>query len=166
MTALPPALAALGDDLERAVAAQVAGTVRTRRTRRLRSRHAVAALVAGGVVSLAGTAAAVVALGPDEVATGMPAGSMAFAGVTPACTDEGRSTFRCTVAGGVRSTEVSDWTGTIEPFTDARSTIAGGCVSQDAKGVLWLCYGGQKAVDMQLIGPDYLGQHSSGPSVG
>ena len=166
MTTLPPALAALGDDLERAVAAQISGTVRTRRSRRLRSRHAIAALVAGGVVSLAGTAAAVALLDPDEVAKGMPAGAMAFAGVTPSCTDEGDSTFHCTVSGGVKSTEVSDWKGTIEPFTNAQQEIAGGCVSQDSRGVLWICFAGQKAVDEGMIGQDFLGERSVTPGVG
>lgn len=165
---LPARLARLGDDLERAVAADIAGPVRARRGLRPRSRGGVVAAVTGAVVLVGGGAAgAVVLLGPHDVAAGMPAGSMAFAGVVPVCeTTDGASTLRCTVAGGVTSTEVVDWTGTIETFDDPDGDVAGACRSEDARGTAWICFTGQKAVTEHLIGAGLLGAHSESPGVG
>ncbi|RZS86908.1 hypothetical protein EV189_2326 [Motilibacter rhizosphaerae] len=163
-----PDLVLLGDELQTAVSRSLTtrGVV-TRRSRRLRSRGTLVAGVATAVVVAgAGSAAAYALLGSGDVATGLPAANVWFAGVQPVCTSTGDSTFRCTVEGGLRSTAVSDWTGTIEPFTGKDERIAGGCRSQDAKGTVWVCYSGQKAVDEQLIGQDFLGEYAPEPGVG
>lgn len=93
---------------------------------------------------------------------------MAFAGVTPTCetTDDAGDTLWCTVEGGVKSTEVSDWTGTIEPFTDPQGNVGGGCRSEDARGTVWICFAVRKAVTENLIGPDLVSAPAGGPSVG
>ena len=165
-SAMPQHLVRLGDDLERAVADQISGSLVVRRTRRLRSRGAVVATIAGAVLLVgAGAAAAVAFLTPADVARGLPAGSVVFAGVNPTCetTDKAGDTLSCAVDGGLKSTEVSDWTGTIETFTSPDSTIGGACRSQDARGAEWTCFVGQKAVDENLLGPDMIGLHVDGP---
>lgn len=166
-TAMPHHLAQLGDELERAVADQITASRIVRRTRRMRSRGTIAATVAGAVVVLgAGAAAAVTLLTPHDVAVGLPAGSVVFAGVTPTCTTAGTTgdTLSCTVSAGMKDTSVTDWTGTIETFTGPDSTIGGACRSEDARGTEWICFTGQKAVDEKLIGPAVLGVHVDGPA--
>jgi hypothetical protein len=166
---MPHHLARLGDELERAVGNQITGSLIVRRTRRMRSRGTMAAAIAGTVVLLgAGAAAAVALLTPHDVAVGLPAGSVVFAGVTPTCTAVGKAgdTMNCTIDGGMKDTSLADWTGTIENFTGPDSTIGGACRSQDARGAEWLCFTGQKAVDEKLIGPAVLGLHSNGPAAG
>jgi len=166
---MPQHLVRLGDELERAVADQISGSRIVRRTRRLRSSGAVVATVMGAVVLAgAGAAAAVAFLTPDDVARGLPAGSVVFAGVTPICetTDEAGDTLTCAVDGGLLSSEQSNWTGAIETFNSPDSTIGGACRSQDARGAEWICFVGQKSVDEDLLGPGVLGLHVDGPSRG
>lgn len=90
------------------------------------------------------------------------------AGVTPVCeiTDAGADTLRGLVEGGVLSTEVKDWTGNTEPFTDPNGNIGGGCRSQDARGAEWICFTGQKAETEKLISADVLGVAGDRRSVG
>lgn len=117
---MPHHLAQLGDELERAVGNQITGSLIVRRTRRMRSRGAMAATIAGTVVLVgAGAAAAVTLLTPHDVAVGLPGGSVVFAGVTPTCTTVGDAgdTINCTIDGGMKDTSLADWTGTIEIFT-------------------------------------------------
>src|SRR5437762_2310546 len=81
---LDPQLSRLGDDLERACAADVAGA-RPRRRLRITRRMALVATVAAAVL---GAAAAVAAdeLSTSDVARSLPAGTAALIGTDPACT--------------------------------------------------------------------------------
>jgi hypothetical protein len=153
-------LDAIGDQLERAARADLA------HSRRRRFRRRAAACAAAVVVIVPGAAVARSLLTTSDVAASMPAGTKFLVGSTPRCTvvREGVE-YHCTVDHPV-NTEVSDLTGTVEPTVDKTRTVNGGCRSRDSKGLEWECYVGQAAVDQQIIGPDFLGQKSSGPGVG
>jgi hypothetical protein len=96
----------------------------------------------------------------------MPAGTLALAGTEPTCTTvKADVEFHCVLA-KAPAPEVSDWKGSVEPTVDATKRVNGGCRSLTSTGTEWECYIGQAAVDQQIIGQSFLGQHSSGPSVG
>jgi hypothetical protein len=153
-------LEAIGDQLERAARAELA------HSRRRRIRRRAAACAAAVVVIVPGVAVGRSLLTTSDVAASMPAGTKFLVGSTPRCTvvHEGVE-YHCTVDHPV-NTEVSDLKGTVEPTVDRTHTVNGGCRSQDSKGLEWECYVGRAAVDQQIIGPDFLGQKSSGPGQG
>jgi hypothetical protein len=160
-------LTRIGDELEQAVAAQIAGSIVVRRRRKQRSRTTIAAFVTVGVIAIGGGAAAAVSLlSSDTVEQGMPGSSGIFIGTDPTCTTKDNVEFDCTLATAPTEEILDDYTGTKETFTDDKDNIAGGCIGQDAAGVHWICYAGEKAVEMDIIGKDLLGQHSEGPAFG
>lgn len=160
-------LARLGDDLEQAVAAQISGTIVGRRRRKHRSRTTIAAFAAVGVVTIgAGAAAAVSLLSPDAVEHGMPGGSVIFIGTDPTCTTKNSVEFDCTLATAPTEEVLGNYAGAKETFNDEDDNVAGGCIGQDAAGLQWTCYAGERAVEMDIIGKDLLGQHTEGPSAG
>lgn len=160
-------LARLGDDLEQAIAAQITGTIVGRRRRKHRSRTTIAAFAAVGVVVVgAGAAAAVSLLSPDTVERGMPGSSVIFIGTDPTCTTKNSVEFECTLASAPTKEVLGNYAGTKETFNDAGDNIAGGCIGQDAAGLRWTCYVGERAVEMDIIGKNLLGQHTEGPSAG
>ena len=160
-------LARIGDDLERAVADQIAGSIVVRRRRKQRSRTTIAAFATVGIVAIGGGAAAAVSLlSSDTVEHGMPGSSVIFIDTDPTCTTKNSVEFDCTL-GNPPSKEIQDdYTGSKQTFNDKDDNIAGGCIGQDAAGVHWTCYAGKKAVEMDIIGKDLLGQHTSGPAAG
>ncbi|VXB17043.1 hypothetical protein [Aeromicrobium sp. 9AM] len=160
-------LTRIGDDLERAVAAQIAGSIVVRRRRKHRSRTTIAAFVTTGVVVIGGGAAAAVSLlSSDTVEQGMPGSSVIFIDTDPTCTKKSDVEFDCTLAKAPSKEILPDYKGAKETFNDADDNIAGGCIGQDSAGLHWTCYAGKKAVEMDIIGPDLLGQHTNGPAAG
>ena len=110
-TLLPPDLARLGDDLERAIAGQLAQTTDNltqlparRDVRRLvrTTRRRVLVVGAGAVLAIGGAvgAAASGLVGPHEVEVALPGSAAIFSGFTPVCQAlENGDEFRCTVDG-------------------------------------------------------------------
>jgi hypothetical protein len=162
-----PDLTRIGDELEQAVANQIAGSIMVRRRRKHRSRTTIAAFVTTGVVVIGGGAAAAVSLlSSDTVEQGMPGSSVIFIDTDPTCTKKSDIEFDCTLAKAPSKEILADYKGTKETFNDADDNIAGGCIGQDSAGLHWTCYAGKKAVEMDIIGPDLLGQHTNGPAAG
>jgi len=134
--------------------------------RRRRSRRVV---VIAGLATLAiGGAAAATAyrLSDDEVSKGLPGGSAIFEGTNPSCSSSDGVVFDCTLASAPTVEVLDDYTGTLETFVDSTSHIAGGCRGITADGLQWTCYAGERAVEEGIIGPDFLGEFSPGPSRG
>jgi hypothetical protein len=166
MTNLPPELARLGDELERAATADLHATPPlVRRPRRVSRRLAIAIAVV--VIGIPGVAIAANQLtSSSDVAASMPAGTLALAGTEPTCTIVSENVeFHCVLA-KAPAPEVSDWKGTVEPTVDATEHVNGGCRSLTSDGKEWECYLGQTAVDQQIIGQSFLGQVSEGPGAG
>ena len=160
-------LTRIGDELEQAVANQIAGSIVVRRRRKHRSRTTIAALATVGVIAIGGGAAAAVSLlSPDTVEQGMPGSSVIFIDTEPTCTVKNSVEFDCTLAKAPSKEVLDDYTGTKETFNDENDNIAGGCIGQDAAGLHWICYAGERAVEMDIIGKDLLGQHTNGPAAG
>jgi hypothetical protein len=159
MTELSPRLAQLGNALEAAAAADLAGARRPRR------RLAIVAIAAAILIPGAAIAAEQLISSP-EVAASMPAGTLALAGTEPACTVvKADVEFHCVLA-KAPAAEVSDWKGTVEPTVNASKHVNGGCRSLTSAGTEWQCYIGQAAVDQQIIGSQLLGESAPTPGVG
>jgi hypothetical protein len=160
MTELSPRLAALGRDLERAAATELAAARRHRRRRRGTTALAALVLIPGAAV------AADRLISPDDVARSLPAGTLSLAGTEPTCTVERENIqFHCTLA-QAPAPEVSNWKGTVEPTMDSTQRVNGGCRSLRADGKEWRCYLGREAVRQQIIGAGFLGERVSGPGQG
>jgi len=131
MTQLTPRLTALGDALERASRADLA-----RHPVRRRLALAAAALA----ILVPGAAIATIKLTEaDEVAAGMPAGTLALAGREPRCTVVTSGVeYRCVLT-RPPAPEVSDWKGTVEPTVDATKHVNGGCRGLSSDGLEWEC---------------------------
>ena len=152
-------LATLGDALQRAATADLAGA------RRRRRRLAVA-LVAAAVLLPGGAIAASQLIGTDEVERSLPAGTLSLAGTEPTCTVVRQDVeYDCTLARAPRP-EVSDWMGTVEPTVDDTKHVNGGCRSLQSDGRRWRCYLGQEAVRQRIIGAGLLGEYAPSPGVG
>ena len=134
--------------------------------RRRRSRRVV--IIAGLATLAIGGAAAATAyrLSDDEVSKGLPGGSAIFEGTNPSCSSSDGVVFDCTLASAPTVEVLDDYTGTLETFVDSTSHIAGGCRGITADGLQWTCYAGERAVEEGIIGPDFLGEFSPGPSRG
>jgi hypothetical protein len=159
-TSLTPSLARLGDDLERACAADLA-RAHPRRTRRV-----VLAGIAAAAVLGAGAGLAAVQLTADDVAHSLPAGTAALIGTDPTCTAiKDGVEYHCVLAKPPYP-EVSDWKGTVESTVDATKHVNGGCRSLQSDGLVWECYIGQAAVDQQIISQGFLGQYAPAPGHG
>ena len=160
MTEITPRLEALGDALEAAAARDL------RPRRRVRRRTVAAVVVA--LVAVPGAAfAAAGLLSGDDVARSIPAGTLWLEGTEPSCTIVRQDVeYACTLKVAPGHEEVADWKGAAEPTVDATQHVNGGCRSLNAEGTRWRCYVGQEAVRQKIIGPDFLGERSPGPSVG
>jgi hypothetical protein len=164
---LSPDLVQLGDDLEHAIAADIRISTITKLPLWRRSRLAAAATIAGGVLlAAAGSAAAVALLSANDVASGMPGSATVFVGTNPTCTTTDHVTFQCTLQSAPSNDTLLTYVGSMETFQDGSGNIAGGCIGQDAAGLIWTCYAGQAAVQHGIISPALLGQHEGGPASG
>jgi hypothetical protein len=162
---LPPDLAALGDELQRAVQRDLALPRRSRHRRRIAIAAAVAVAGIGG-----GAAAASGLFGSDDVEKSLPASLAYLVGHQPVCEPVAGTTdtFSCHIDGGVREGEYAqmDFDDFATNINNAAGYVVGGCRGQDSDGVGWLCYVGQKAVDKKIISQDFLGEYAPGPGVG
>ena len=163
-TMLPSGLARLGDELERACAADLASGARTRRlrvTRRVALVTAIVTVVLGGAAAIAADR-----LSTSDVAQSLPAGTAALIGTDPTCSvvKEGVE-YRCVLA-KPPAHEVSDWKGTVEPTVDATKHVNGGCRALTSDGLEWECYLGRAAVDGEIIGEGFLGTYAPAPGHG
>ena len=157
-------LADLGETLHAAATADLARTERTRR------RRTIAGVMAATAIVLPGAALATNALvSDDEVARTIPNSVWALMGSHPQCTTiRANVEFDCTLATLPRPGDIpaGAWKDTVEPTVDRSKHVNGGCRSLNADGTHWRCYIGQEAVRQQIIGADFLGESSSGPSRG
>jgi hypothetical protein len=167
MTHLSPDLARLGDELERAAAADLAAARALPAQPRRRVSRRLAVAIAALAILVPGVAIAANQLtSTSDVAQSMPAGTLALAGTEPTCTIVTQDVeFHCTL-GRAPAPEVSDWLGTVEPTVDTSKHVNGGCRSLASDGKEWQCYLGQKAVDERIIGPQFLGEYAPSPGVG
>ena len=160
MTDLPAPLAALGDDLDRAIRADLRRSGRRRPARRM--------VLAAAVLALAIPGAAIAAdqlLSGGAVAQSLPAGTRALIGTNPTCSvvTDGVE-YHCTLASAPSGQET--WLGTVEPTVDATKHVNGGCPAQNAAGTDWECYIGEAAVTQAIISEGFLGQYAPAPGVG
>jgi hypothetical protein len=168
MTQLPPHLAGLGDELERAASADlaVAAPPAAAPGRRRVSRRLALSIVALAIAVPGVAIAANQLTSTSDVAQSMPAGTLALAGTEPTCTIVTKDVeFHCVLA-KAPAPEVSDWKGTVEPTVDASKHVNGGCRSLASDGKEWECYLGQTAVDQKIIGQSFLGEFAPSPGVG
>ena len=161
MTHLNSELAALGDALEQATTADLAGR------RRWSSRRLVVALAVLAIAVPGLALAADRLISPEQVAAGLPAGTRMLAGTDPTCTvvEEGVE-YNCVLTRLPAEPEVDDLTGTVEPTVDATKHVNGGCRSLRADGREWRCYLGEAAVEQRIISRGFLGDYAPEPGVG
>jgi hypothetical protein len=169
MTQLSPKLDKLGDALEQAAAADLAGLTASthRRTRRLRPRRRVVLAAAALAIILPGGGAIAAALfSSDDVAHSIVAGGFIFQGTHPACTvvTEGVE-YHCTLD-KPPVPEVTDFRGTVYQTVDAMQHVNGGCRSLTSAGLEWECYIGEAAVEQKIISEGFLGEVQTVPAVG
>ena len=136
-------------------------SIRRKRSRRVAVIAGLATLAIGGAA-----AATAYRLSDDEVSKGLPGGSAIFESTNPSCTSSDGVVFDCTLASAPTVEVLDDYTGTLEPFIDSTSHIAGGCRGITADGLHWTCYAGDRAVEEGIIGSDFLGELSQGPGRG
>jgi hypothetical protein len=158
MTNVFPELIDLGDEIERAVAAEIAAARRARRQTRKKLLLAAAALA----IAIPGFAIAANALiSGDEVAAGLPAGTRMLQGTDPRCTVVRQDVeYRCVLTRLPAEPEVSDLKGTVEPTVDASKHVNGGCRSLTSDGRTWQCYIVRAAVEQHFISTDFLGEYA------
>jgi hypothetical protein len=159
MTNAPTQLEQLGDELERAVAADIAGRRRVPRKLLL-----AAAVLAAAVPGIAFAANALIS--EDEVAASLPAGTKMLQGTDPQCTVVVQDVEYLCVLRNAPQPEIADMKGTVEPTVDATKHVNGGCRSLASDGRTWRCYIGQAAVEQRIIGPQFLGEYAPGPGQG
>ena len=154
-------LSRLGDDLERACAADLATRRPRHRTRRFVLAACAAAVVLGGAAAVAADQ-----LSSSDVAHSLPAGTAALIGTDPTCTAVKQDVeYHCVLAKAPYP-EVSDWKGTVEATVDATKHVNGGCRALRSDGLEWECYIGQAAVDQEIISQGFLGQYAPAPGHG
>jgi hypothetical protein len=168
-TEIPVRLAALGDDLERAIAAELLSAEAPRAApprRRRRSRRVVFAAAALALAIPGAAIGADVLLSGADVAQSLPAGTKALIGTDPSCTVVSAGVeYHCTLASAPAAGQ-GIAAGTVEPTVDATKHVNGGCRAIDAAATSWECYIGQAAVTQNIIGAGFLGQYAPSPGVG
>jgi hypothetical protein len=162
---LPDHLDRLGDALRAATAADLA---RGRAARRARKRRRGLGALIAAVVAAPGVAVAANALiSTDEVARSIPNGTLSLLGTEPSCTTVRAGVeFDCVLGKAPQGDLTSEWKGTLEPTVDDSMHVNGGCRALNGAGTHWRCYVGQEAVRQAIIGADFLGELSLGPSSG
>lgn len=109
-------------------------------------------------------AAEPVATTPQPVRIPLPDGAT-MQGLTPSCTTNDGIEFDCAVQEDYRN--ASGWydggfdhTGETQAIITADAVVSGGCRSTSADGSTWHCALGQRAVELDMIGPNFLGESS------
>jgi hypothetical protein len=144
----------------------VATTLAPTAGRSTRSRKLIALGALGGALAIGGAAAAAGVFSADTIERGMPGGSAIFAGTDPTCTTSDDVVFECTLAHPPTAEILVDHTDSAQLIVDDESRINGGCRGQDAEGLRWTCYVGDRAVEEGILVAELLGQQLSGPSHG
>jgi hypothetical protein len=85
----------------------------------------------------------------------LPAGAT-LQGLTPSCTTSDSIEYHCTTDTFPEKVMI-DMTGYTTIVVDDTSHVSGGCRSITPDALEWTCYVGQRAVDQQLVGANYLG---------
>jgi hypothetical protein len=158
---LSPPLARLGDALEAAAAADLAGEARKRPRRRLVLAAVAAAILIPGIAFAADRL-----ITNDDVAQSLPAGVLELAGMKPTCTTVVQNVeYHCLLdrepshASGVVK-------GSVYETVDATQHVNGGCRALNEAATEWECYIGQAAVDQKIISAGFLGEKQTAPAVG
>lgn len=86
-------------------------------------------------------------------------------GFVPLCTTTDGVEFDCAVegyrhAGGYDDGGI-DHTGEVQAVISEDSVVSGGCRSTSADGSTWHCALGQRAVELEMVGAGYLGEHEA-----
>lgn len=131
-----------------------------------RRRRFVVPIAIGVVLVAGGAVAAKAILSTDTVEHGMPGGSVMFTDTSPSCQTQDDVVFTCTLQHAPTEEVQDSYLGTLEPIVDEASVVNGGCRGEDAAGLHWTCYLGERAVTEGIIGPDFLGQPTTGPGRG
>ncbi|HLW96742.1 MAG TPA: hypothetical protein VKS25_15305 [Solirubrobacteraceae bacterium] len=160
-------LAALGSELERAIAAQLMREAPRRSRGRLRVSRRVAWSAAALALLIPGAAiAATELLSTQAVAQSLPAGTKALIGTDPTCIVVTAGVeYHCTLATAPPAGQ-GLIQGAVEPTVDATKHVNGGCRALDVAATSWECYIGQAAVSQNIISEGFLGQYAPGPGVG
>jgi hypothetical protein len=169
MTQLTPKLDELGDVLEQAAAADLAGSTASThpRTPRLTPRRRMILAASALAIILPGGGAIAAALfSSDDVSRSIVAGGFIFQGTHPDCTvvTEGVE-YHC-MLDKPPIPEVSDFKGTVYQTVDATQHVNGGCRSLASAGLEWECYVGEAAVEQKIISEGFLGEIQTVPAVG
>ncbi len=173
-------IAAAGADLARAE------EPRPRRSRSTRAKLAIALIAA--VLAVPAGALAVRALSAnEEVAHGLPAGSVVLIGTEPNCVALRRNVeYDCALSNPPREEPPEPgstfepgtvfynphvvmavrghWQGYVVDTVDASNHVNGGCRSQNDEGARWLCYVGEESVKQKILGPAALGWYLPEPA--
>jgi hypothetical protein len=90
-----------------------------------------------------------------EVRLPLPGGAL-LQGVEPSCTTLDSIVYDCTITAYPEPAEI-DMTGYAAIIVDDTSHVSGGCRARSADALQWMCYVGQRAVDEQIVGPNFIG---------
>jgi hypothetical protein len=169
MNQLSPRLDELGNALEQAAAADLAGSAASppERLRQLRPHRRVLLAAAALAIALPGGGAIAAALLNDkDVSRSIVAGGFIFQGTHPTCTvvSEGVE-YNCTLD-KPPIPEITNFKGTVYQTVDATHHVNGGCRGLTSDGHEWECWIGQGAVDQKIISQDFLGELQTVPARG
>ena len=160
MNEMPPRLAKLGDELERAARLDLRPA--PRRRRRGVDLAALVALIAVPAASVA----AIELISEEEVAASLPAGTLWLQGTEPRCTVVVQDVeYRCTLTHPPQDMGES-WLRAAMPTVDANKRVNGGCRGLNAEGTEWRCWIGEAAVENKIIGRGFLGEYAPTPGIG
>jgi hypothetical protein len=86
----------------------------------------------------------------------LPAGGR-IQGIAPSCTTTDSIVYDCTIPEYPADGRALDMTGFTTIIVDDTSHVSGGCRATSEEATRFTCFIGQRAIDEQIVGPDYLG---------
>lgn len=86
----------------------------------------------------------------------LPAGGR-IQGIAPSCTTTDSIVYDCTIPEYPADGRTSNMTGFTTIVVDDTSHVSGGCRSTSVDATRFTCYVGQRSIDEQVVGADYLG---------
>ena len=86
----------------------------------------------------------------------LPAGGR-IQGITPSCTTTDSIVYDCAIPEYPANGRGPDMTGFVTIIVDDTSHMSGGCRSTSVDATRFTCYVGQRAIDEETVGADYLG---------
>lgn len=87
----------------------------------------------------------------------LPAGGR-IQGITPSCTTTDSIVYDCTIPEYPPDGRIPDMTGFTTIIVDDTSHVSGGCRATSVDATRFTCYVGQRAIDEQIVGANYLGE--------